>query len=483
MEKNHSRQQTSKNNQINLHQPFFISLVIGVILITGFYFIYSLNYQDHFLPNTEVYGIDISDKNVEQAATTLHQKLDQMNFRITEKNQVLFTVSSKELKLKKNYPALLTELMKKQNPAFWGVKTLAFSQTEANPVKNQNLTVLLDQKSLAQFENKVKNELNQKRTPPKNAGIELQGGKYQLIKQVEGNTIDFEKLQKKIETSIFNSNREITITESDYQRPTVRDNDPQLQRNFQHLKTIQDTKITYQVANMATIAIPKATITRWIQFDDKNVNLNETEIYNFLANINSKYSTIGITRQFKTSDGASIKVTGGTYGRQIQLKTDCQKVKDNLLAGKSGVITAATVGQGQANPNPNDLGKTYVEVSKAKQHEWVYVNGKLLLQSDIVTGKPTGKNQTPVGTFVIWNKQRDTVLRGNNDDGTKYKSPVSYWMPIDYTGVGLHDSPWQPKYGGDWYKEHGSHGCINNPPEIIAKFYDVLPIGTPVIIY
>lgn len=27
-----------------------------------------------------------------------------------------------------------------------------------------------------------------------------------------------------------------------------------------------------------------------------------------------------------------------------------------------------------------------------------------------------------------------------------------YWMPVDWTGVGIHDSDWQPAYGGDLWK-------------------------------
>lgn len=112
---------------------------------------------------------------------------------------------------------------------------------------------------------------------------------------------------------------------------------------------------------------------------------------------------------------------------------------------------------------------------------WVYVNGAEQISTDVVTGKPN--QATPSGAFFVWSKQRDATLRGLNDDGSKYASPVSYWMPIDYTGVGLHDSPWQPKYGGDWYEENGSHGCVNTPPTVMAKLYCLVPAGTPVVVY
>ena len=56
-------------------------------------------------------------------------------------------------------------------------------------------------------------------------------------------------------------------------------------------------------------------------------------------------------------------------------------------------------------------------------------------------------------------------------------------MPIDDTGVGIHDSPWQPRYGGDWYLTHGSHGCVNTPPDVVGKVYAAVPLHTAVVIY
>lgn len=111
---------------------------------------------------------------------------------------------------------------------------------------------------------------------------------------------------------------------------------------------------------------------------------------------------------------------------------------------------------------------------------WYYKDGKLALETDIVSGKPN--TPTPKGVFYVWNKERNATLRGLNEDGTKYASPVDYWMPIDWEGVGIHDSNWQPTYGGDWWKQNGSHGCINTPPNVMKTLYDMIEVGTPVIV-
>jgi lipoprotein-anchoring transpeptidase ErfK/SrfK len=55
-------------------------------------------------------------------------------------------------------------------------------------------------------------------------------------------------------------------------------------------------------------------------------------------------------------------------------------------------------------------------------------------------------------------------------------------MPIDWTGVGSHDSNWQPAYGGELWKTVGSHGCVNTPPGVMAELFDMVEVGTPVIV-
>ena len=37
--------------------------------------------------------------------------------------------------------------------------------------------------------------------------------------------------------------------------------------------------------------------------------------------------------------------------------------------------------------------------------------------------------------------------------------------------------------GGEIYKTDGSHGCINTPLEYMEELYDMVKIGTPVVMY
>lgn len=114
-----------------------------------------------------------------------------------------------------------------------------------------------------------------------------------------------------------------------------------------------------------------------------------------------------------------------------------------------------------------------------------YKNGQCVLQSDCVSGKMTNDRYTPAGTYYIYSKERNRVLRGTKDPVTgkyPYESPVSYWMPFN-RGIGFHDANWRSSFGGNLYVSGGSHGCVNLPVSFAGTMYNTITTGMPVVIY
>ena len=50
-------------------------------------------------------------------------------------------------------------------------------------------------------------------------------------------------------------------------------------------------------------------------------------------------------------------------------------------------------------------------------------------------------------------------------------------------GYGLHDASWRSSFGGSIYKRSGSHGCVNLPTWEAPELYDLISVGTPVIVF
>ena len=86
-----------------------------------------------------------------------------------------------------------------------------------------------------------------------------------------------------------------------------------------------------------------------------------------------------------------------------------------------------------------------MEVDLSAQRMWLYIKGKQIVTTPVVTGNIAENYATPVGTYSIFYMERNATLKGVNRDGSKYASPVSFWMPFN-GGIGLHDAPWKSRF-------------------------------------
>ena len=55
-------------------------------------------------------------------------------------------------------------------------------------------------------------------------------------------------------------------------------------------------------------------------------------------------------------------------------------------------------------------------------------------------------------------------------------------MPFN-GNIGLHDASWRGAFGGNVYKNDGTHGCVNLPSYLAKKIFDNIEEGTPIICY
>lgn len=126
-----------------------------------------------------------------------------------------------------------------------------------------------------------------------------------------------------------------------------------------------------------------------------------------------------------------------------------------------------------------NVGTTYIEIDIDMQHMWYFEDGKLVVSTPVVTGMKY-YNDTSTGLYEIYNKESPARLVGETWD-----TYVNYWMAVTYDGIGIHDSTWRYdyEYGGSTYTYDGSHGCINTPYYKVEELYELVDIGTPVVIY
>jgi hypothetical protein len=155
-----------------------------------------------------------------------------------------------------------------------------------------------------------------------------------------------------------------------------------------------------------------------------------------------------------------------------------------LTDGYDPIIETVGNGPGESFITANPAlpyGGSYIDVNITAQTVTVYVGGTTMLQTACVTGN-AGTHDTTRGVFTIKSKETARYLQGTNDDGSKYKSFVNFWMPFN-GGEGLHDASWRSSFGGTIYQYGGSHGCVNLPYDAAAAIYNTAFVGMTVVVH
>ena len=122
---------------------------------------------------------------------------------------------------------------------------------------------------------------------------------------------------------------------------------------------------------------------------------------------------------------------------------------------------------------------TFVLVDLSSQTFWYYSDGYRRMAGDVVTGT-RNLHDTPTGVYSIRSK-----LRGIYLTGPTWRSYVNYWMAFIGSSYGLHDASWRTSSqfsDHSTYINNGSHGCVNMRYSDAASLYELVRIGTTVVV-
>ncbi|MCW3778983.1 L,D-transpeptidase family protein [Levilactobacillus namurensis] len=455
------------------------ALVIGVVTacvaVGALYVSQAMHYSRAkvFFNDTQIAGVNVGGNTAQEAATKLKSAMHQLTLK--DGKQTVSTFKPQEANLKITSVTALQQLINQQNAWSWPAHlTSATADTLKLDTSSKN------QKSVQQLATQITTKANRTRTAPTDATFTYQDGQYRATKEKTGNQLDATKVAASITRALDKGQSTVNVA-GDYVQPQVTVKSTAFKTALAKAQQITKQKYVYKLGKH-TLTIPAETLASWITLKDGQVATNQSKVKSYLTKLSHQYGTVYKTRSFKSTKRDTVKVPAGLYGWSINVKSEAPKL-DQLVAKGQGMTRTPVIQGSGYHKDGTDIGNSYVEVDKTNQHMWVYKNGKLVVSTDVVTGLPTTAHHTPSGVWVIWSKQRNTTLRGKNDNGSSYASKVKYWMPVDDTGVGIHDSPWQPQYGGTWYVKHGSHGCVNTPPSKIASVYANVKVGTPVLVF
>ena len=464
----------------------FISFGL-VFLLTGVFIFFIFFHSFHFLKNTRINGIDVGCKTVDEVTVLLNADKPDYSFVLhTAAGDTVFTDEMLDFDFYVSKGEVQAEL-NKQNPFDFMISWFA-DDNELDVRYNaafdrDKLDSILDGLSL-----------NTNRKKSVDAVINYAHGIPKIIPETVGNYLDLDLLYATVNDAIISLSPSVDVDNGDfYVQPKVVSSDLEAKQKALEKVLVRDIKIR---AVSTDIPLDSFDVYGFSNIeDDVFVSYNETKVERYIRTFAEEHNSVDGQHIFKTSDGKVIKPSGGTYGYSIDVeKTSAaffEKLSDLQFKGRIDVIYRETGYKDALSHSVfdkkhdgklvgDDIGNTYIEISIDKQHMWLYQDGKKVVDTDVVTGNADGNRDTPTGVYYVYSMSSPATLVGDN-----YRTEVTYWMALTYSGVGIHDSSWRSgsEYGGTTYQGNGSHGCINTPPSVAEKIYKSISPGIPVVIY
>lgn len=460
------------------HKGIFTTVVI-ITALAAVYAGMCLYFTSHMLPGNRISGVDAGGENASGISQILEDSASKYALDIKGEGTD-DTLYGKDVSLtldKDSVESAAKQMLSSQKVGRWPVAF--FSKNEEVSIPRMSATY--DTEAL----NKVIDSLSAVTATPKkskNATYEATEDGVQIKKEVYGTEIDRDKLTGAIQNALSSLDDTLDLRESGcYKEPKIKSDNATLRKTVDTLDKYIAVDITYDFGRRGKVKVPKSEQLKWFKVSKSGkVTFDDDAMSDFAKmKLGFKYNTLGVTRKLKTQYGKTVTVKGGNYGWWINYAGEVAQLKKDIQAGKD--VTREPVYHSKAanhGDSKYDYGKSYAEVNIATQHMFLVINGKKVLDSDVVTGKDVEGRRTPTGVYAITYKDKNATLRGQG-----YASPVSWWMPFN-GNIGFHDAPWRHgKFGGDIYKLSGSHGCVNMPPEMAAKLWKYVKKGFPVIVY
>ncbi|MDD6213554.1 MAG: L,D-transpeptidase family protein [Clostridiales bacterium] len=482
-ENRESTEQKKKNYRKKKKDQRFITMVaslsaaIVLVLLLLLFLLGNWFFRSHYTWNTKINGISVFGMTEETVKKRLRDTVTDYTLTIEER-QSDGTMTSEflngnDIGLTLVFDDTLEDILAGQSGGSWLWSAFSVKELEISTM------VEYDEKSWDKTVGKLQCFQEDFVKSPKDASLsEYESGKgYEIIPEDQGNQLIKKKTLSALQSAVTSLQSEINLEEMGlYKKPAITSEDSSLIKMKKKLDKYTGVTITYTFGE-DQIVLDGDTISNWISIEDEEtVSLDEEQVEDFVATLRKKYDTIFRPRTFMTTYNKEVTLTDGDYGWWMNYGQEAEELAEMIKSGESGERKPVYY-QEAACYGSQDYGDTYVEINLTAQHLFFYQDGKMVLESDFVSGNSSRGFDTPDGVYGITYKQRHATLTGEG-----YETPVSYWMPFN-GNIGLHDATWRSEFGKSIYKTSGSHGCVNLPYGFAKTLYSMLEKGTPVICY
>ena len=451
----------------------------AVIVFLGVYVLLGLYYRQSFAVNTWVNDIYCTGSTIEEINGQLVGQSVLPDLTVVDCDGQEYQIKGETIDLTPDYSSALRKIMKQRANYDWTGSLAASYQVTIEPESyrwnNDKLIEAFHRLAFVSAEKDIP-------TDTKVLYSEEDGYTFYDGKQ---NRLNFETAIAVIQNSIGEKQWKIDLADYGCYEDISDSEEDQRQRElWVRLQEYTDCGIVYDMG-AEQLTFSPADMASFLEKDADNMPVvDETGSFvvrkdfvdAWVDRLGELYNTAEKERDFLATRGEIVKVTYNTYGTLLDLDAEKEYLYPAIVGKVSEVHTPVYLKEAYFR-GQNDIGPTYVEVDMGEQRMYVYQDGELVIETDIVTGNAKRKWNTPEGVNYIYKKQKNRILRGPN-----YATPVKYWLPV-VGNIGIHDAKWRKEFGGDIYLTNGSHGCINTPTEAVAQLYELAEVGMPVVMF
>lgn len=500
-----------------------IAFMFIIVSLAAVYLLLGKYYSEGFSCSTWINGVYCTGKTVEEVNAELVSKNVYPGISLQGPDGKELFIGASEVDFKLDYTEALENILKNQNPYAWGLNIFKNLYVQYEPMvsfnedKFQNLLLSWDifddlddlkvaiketddgyvlENGLTHIPNKD-HIVAASKNAMRNLEISLDLTAFEdtftdlPLSDEDKNTIElYSKLDKLMDCGIkFNVfDMEIPVTRKDAANFLVKEMDL-----VDGALPEPDKKSTYvgrYIASNGTDSLEKELTADEAFFvqngfvldHEGNLLISEEKIHDFTEGIADNHDTKWFMEEYRQGKESEIlirnnrKGNGNLFDSSQAFETIKTSFLDNSQSDEK-FVDIKLFDDVKAYDADSMLGKTYIEIDMQDQMLYYYVDGNLSMDMPIVTGNINRSRGTPTGIFNVYNKRYHTYLRGAD-----YVSYVNYWLGVN-KGVGIHDANWRSEFGEEIYKRDGSHGCINCPEEKVSVLWEVVDVGTPVVLY
>lgn len=458
-----------------------LGVVFGVLLVV--YLVGVAAFSGHFWPKATIGSSDISFQTPDEVASVLEQGINKYSLRV-HGDGLDVTLSADEAGVRFNAEQIVSDMFAQANEWAWPVEV--FREHD----ETKSLVATLDKSGVADKLHQAIDAVNENTEAPVNATVAFDedAKMFKIVKEKYGTQINTDVVMQDVERAVSTLESEVVLDERALSQPTIFSDDQRVIDATSQANSMILANVQLMMAGKSALVFDASVIGPCISIrEDCSVSLNEDALGAWADEVASAYTTVGSTRSYTRADGAQFSVSGGSYGWKVDRDALFDWAKAAIEADQTGEadLPCSQTANAWNGVGGRDWGARYIDIDLSAQHACLFdENGEVIWESDIVSGKPRGGSGslTPTGVYVINSNSGGSTLEGTNDDGSKYKTPVTYWMPFVGNLIGLHDASWQYAFGGTRYRDGaGSHGCVNLPTSKAAELHGLCSVGDVVV--